>query len=116
MPNENGTQTIDADEKQTVALVDRETPGSPSKESPGKHSTPHRKRILVASAAVLVLFFKTRRSRRIARFTEQLPDALDVIVRGVRVGYPFPNALGLVAQEMKDPIDAIKFQGANASG
>ena len=59
---------------------------------------------IATSAAVLVLFFKTKRSRRIARFTEQLPDALDVIVRGVRVGYPFPNALGLVAQEMKDPI------------
>ena len=54
MPNENGTQTIDADEKQTVALVDHETPGSPSKESPGKHLTPHRKRILVISAAMVV--------------------------------------------------------------
>jgi membrane fusion protein (multidrug efflux system) len=54
MRNENGTQTIDADEKQTVALVDHETPGSPSKESPGKHLTPHRKRILVISAAMVV--------------------------------------------------------------
>jgi tight adherence protein B len=59
---------------------------------------------IAASALSLVLFFKTTRSRRIARFTEQLPDALDVIVRGVRVGYPFSAALGLVAQEMKDPI------------
>jgi tight adherence protein B len=59
---------------------------------------------IAASAAALVLFFKITRSRRIDRFTEQLADALDVIVRGVRVGYPFSAALGLVAQEMKDPI------------
>jgi tight adherence protein B len=39
-----------------------------------------------------------------ARFAEQLPDALDIIVRGVRVGHPFPMALGLVAREMPDPI------------
>ena len=54
MPNENGTRTIDADEKQTVALVDHETPGSPSNESPGKHSTPRHKRILTISAAMAV--------------------------------------------------------------
>jgi len=39
-----------------------------------------------------------------AQFSEQLPDALDIIVRGVRVGYPLPAALSLVAQEMSDPI------------
>src|SRR6202047_1540663 len=54
MPDENDTQTIDASEEQTVPLVDHETPGSPSKESQGKHSTPHRKRILIISAAAVV--------------------------------------------------------------
>jgi membrane fusion protein (multidrug efflux system) len=54
MPNENGTQTIDADEKQTVAPVDHETPGSPSKEGPGKHATTRGKRLLVISAAIVV--------------------------------------------------------------
>jgi membrane fusion protein (multidrug efflux system) len=54
VPNENGTRTIDADKKQTVALVDDEAPGSPSKESRSKHSTPHRKRILIISAAMVV--------------------------------------------------------------
>jgi tight adherence protein B len=33
-----------------------------------------------------------------------LPDAIDVIVRGVKSGYPFIVALGLVAKEMPDPI------------
>jgi len=39
-----------------------------------------------------------------AEFTEQLPDALDVIVRGVRVGYPLPIALNLAARELSDPL------------
>ena len=54
MPNENGTPTIDADQERTATLVDDETPGSPSKESRSKHSTPHRKRILIISAATVV--------------------------------------------------------------
>lgn len=44
------------------------------------------------------------RSRRIAAFSEQFPDALDVIVRGLRAGHPFRVALGIVAREMPDPI------------
>ena len=54
MPNENDTRTIDADEKQTVALVDHETPGSPSKERADKHSKPYRKTVLAISAAMVV--------------------------------------------------------------
>jgi tight adherence protein B len=44
------------------------------------------------------------RRRRIAQMGEQLPDALDIVVRGVRVGHPFPMALNLVSREMPDPI------------
>ena len=54
MPNENETRTIDADEKQTVALVDHETPGSPSKETPVKNATTRSKRVLVISASIVV--------------------------------------------------------------
>ena len=54
MPNDNGTQTIDADEQQTVALVDHETPGSPAKERPGKQLTPHRKTTLAILGAIVV--------------------------------------------------------------
>ena len=59
---------------------------------------------IVTAAAVIALFFKIVRSRRIARFAELLPDAIDVIVRGLKVGYPLPAALELVAREMPDPI------------
>ena len=59
----------------------------------------------IASALLLLfLFFRTMRQRRIARFAELLPDSIDVIVRAVRVGYPLPLALDLVAREMPDPV------------
>src|SRR5262245_4423263 len=59
---------------------------------------------LILALSVVVLWLRRARRRRIARFADQLPDALDVIVRGVRVGHPFSVALSLVAKEMPDPI------------
>jgi tight adherence protein B len=58
----------------------------------------------ICSGLALVLAFAVIRRRRIAKFSEQLPDAIDVIVRGVKAGYPFTVALGLVGKEMSDPI------------
>jgi len=63
--------------------------------------------LLAALASALVLigwFFEVTRRKRIARFAELFPDALDVIVRGVRAGYPLPIALDLVARELPAPI------------
>jgi tight adherence protein B len=42
--------------------------------------------------------------KRMALFEEQLPDAVDLIVRSLRVGHPFANAINIVATEMPDPI------------
>jgi tight adherence protein B len=42
--------------------------------------------------------------KRMAAFEEQLPDAVDLIVRSLRVGHPFSNAINIVATEMPDPI------------
>jgi len=58
----------------------------------------------VFAALSMLIFLAIVRRRRIAKFSEQLPDAIDVIVRGVKSGYPFTVALGLVAKEMSDPI------------
>ena len=57
-----------------------------------------------AAAAVYYVYLRVARKRRIAAFSEQLPDSLDVIVRGLRAGHPFRVALALVAREMPDPI------------
>jgi tight adherence protein B len=62
---------------------------------------------IVAPAIALIsllIFFGAVRRKRIRRLSEQLPDAIDVIVRGIKSGYPFIVALGLVAKEMPDPI------------
>ncbi|MDI5921129.1 type II secretion system F family protein [Halomonas sp. LR5S13] len=44
------------------------------------------------------------RSRRLASFEEQLPDALIVMARALRAGHPFSDAMHLVAEEMAEPI------------
>ena len=59
---------------------------------------------VIFAAVAMVIFLAIVRRKRIARFSEQLPDAIDVIVRGVKSGYPFTVALGLVSKEMSDPI------------
>ena len=44
------------------------------------------------------------RKRRHGKFAAQFPDAMDIIVRSLRAGHPVPVAVGLVAQELPDPI------------
>jgi tight adherence protein B len=56
------------------------------------------------AAASIYLFLLSARRRRIAAFSEQFPDALDVISRGLRAGHPFRVAIALVAREMPDPV------------
>lgn len=58
----------------------------------------------VAAGGVMFLALNRLRRRRIATFGEQMPDAIDIITRGVRVGLPFPSAVALVARETADPI------------
>ena len=44
------------------------------------------------------------RNRRMDRFEEQLPDAIDAMKRALRAGHPFGAALKLVAEDMDEPI------------
>jgi tight adherence protein B len=62
--------------------------------------------VIAVIAAPLAGYALLRRARakRISRFSEQLPEALDVIVRGLRAGHPFRVAFGLASREMLDPI------------
>ena len=59
---------------------------------------------LIVAPALVALFLAITRRKRIERFAQQLPDGLDIIVRGLRVGHPFSSAIELVAREMRDPI------------
>jgi len=59
----------------------------------------------VLVAVVLPILVLTRlRARRIRRFAEQLPEAIDIVVRSLKAGHPTPVSLSLVAREMADPI------------
>ena len=53
--NNDGAQSIDADQEQTVAVVDHEVPGSQSKDKPGKASKTSRKKILIISGAIVAV-------------------------------------------------------------
>lgn len=64
----------------------------------------------IAGVAMMALawspVFKLRMdlTRRFEKFEEQLPDALDVVTRALRAGYPFNECLRVVATEMEAPI------------
>ncbi len=42
--------------------------------------------------------------KRLAMMEEQLPDAVELIVRSLRVGHPLNAAIGIVAKEVADPL------------
>ncbi|MGH9845494.1 MAG: type II secretion system F family protein [Blastocatellia bacterium] len=54
-------------------------------------------------AAPLFIVLNKRR-RRFDKFTEQLPDALELMVRSLQAGHSFSSALQMVATEMPEPI------------
>jgi tight adherence protein B len=64
--------------------------------------------LAVAAAAIAVLpvmlYLTRRRTLRLRRLEEQLPDALDLLVRSLRAGHPMSAALDVVATEMSDPV------------
>ncbi|MGY6550039.1 MAG: type II secretion system F family protein [Roseinatronobacter sp.] len=43
-------------------------------------------------------------SKRVAAIEEQLPDAIDLMVRSLRIGHPFNTALSIAADEIADPL------------
>lgn len=54
-------------------------------------------------AVLLLLVLVRKRSRRIGKFGEQLPDVIDVVVRSLKAGHPLPVAISLVGREMPSP-------------
>jgi len=42
--------------------------------------------------------------KRMSLIEEQLPDAVELMVRSLRVGHPFSSALNIVAKEVPDPL------------
>jgi tight adherence protein B len=46
------------------------------------------------------------KKRRIAKFLDELPNAMDIIVRGVRAGLPLGDCLRIIANEAQEPVRA----------
>jgi tight adherence protein B len=50
--------------------------------------------------------------RRLAQFTARFPDAIELMVRGLRSGLPISETIGIVANEIQGPV-AIEFQAVS---
>jgi tight adherence protein B len=50
------------------------------------------------------LYVGTKRKRRFNTFTEEFPNAVDIIVRGVKSGLPLVDCLKIIATEAQDPV------------
>jgi tight adherence protein B len=59
---------------------------------------------LVLGFILPVAIVKSQRDKRCAALTAQLPDALELMARGLKVGHPLNASIGAVAKEMPDPI------------
>ncbi len=61
---------------------------------------------ILASAMMTRSFLKARHQRRVNALVQQLPDALDLMMRGLRVGHPVNATIANVGRSMPDPIGA----------
>ena len=51
-----------------------------------------------------IFYVMNRRTKRLNRFEEQFPEALDLLSRAVRAGHAFQTAMGMVAEELPEPV------------
>ncbi|MDO9524144.1 MAG: type II secretion system F family protein, partial [Gemmobacter sp.] len=50
------------------------------------------------------MWVNKKANKRLAMVEEQLPDAVELMVRSLRVGHPFSSAISIVAKEVPDPL------------
>ncbi|CAG4909211.1 type II secretion system F family protein [Paraburkholderia gardini] len=56
------------------------------------------------AAFLPLLVVRSKRNKRIGILERQLPEAADLISRALRAGHSFPSALGMVGDEMPQPL------------
>ena len=59
---------------------------------------------IVMGIAGVYLWISAKAKKRMDMIEEQLPDAVELMVRSLRVGHPFSSALQIVAKEVPDPL------------
>jgi tight adherence protein B len=50
------------------------------------------------------VWISNKANKRMAMIEEQLPEAVELMVRSLRVGHPFSSAVSIVAKEVADPL------------
>ena len=65
----------------------------------------------VIGVAVVLFYLVRARTARIRKFEEQLPDAIDLIVRSLKIGHPLSGAMSVVGRELPVPI-STEFSSA----
>jgi tight adherence protein B len=58
----------------------------------------------IAGLGAPILWLSHLASRRLKRFEEQFPEALDLLSRAIRAGHAFQTAMGMVADELPEPV------------
>lgn len=59
---------------------------------------------LLVCIVIPLVWLRSLRNKRMALLVSQLPDALDLMSRGLRVGHPLNTTISSVARDMRDPI------------
>ena len=59
---------------------------------------------LAVGVCLPLVYLNAAKQKRVRRFGEQLPEAVDLLVRSLRAGHPLSAGLRMVAEEMPDPV------------
>ncbi|MDD2659486.1 MAG: type II secretion system F family protein, partial [Methylococcales bacterium] len=58
----------------------------------------------ILAAISPLVWLKKQKAKRLDKFEEQLPEALQMMSRALRTGYPFSECMKIVSTEMDEPI------------
>ncbi len=72
----------------------------------GTETEPPVRILLSIAIGVGAVYFwvSSKANKRLSMIEEQLPDAVELMVRSLRVGHPFTSAIQIVSKEVKDPL------------
>ncbi|WP_027259866.1 type II secretion system F family protein [Leisingera aquimarina] len=59
---------------------------------------------VIIGVGAVFFWVNKKAAKRMAMIEEQLPDAVELMVRSLRVGHPFTSAVQIVANEVDDPL------------
>ncbi|MCV2868048.1 type II secretion system F family protein [Defluviimonas sp. WL0002] len=59
---------------------------------------------ITMGVGAVYIWVSGKAKKRLAKIEEQLPEAIELMVRSLRVGHPFSSAIQIVAKEVADPL------------